>query len=147
MPTCARGFSLFGTDLVEKGSVFGFVACPWCLVHLGSTSFASNPPLCVQGLGFKDVHPAGHALRAEFGGGITFVAPGEFAGQHKILPVKIVMESVAFMFPSCICLLQRDGPVSRAMMHVWFIGFKGHPGEIAGKNKARPLFLLISFSV
>ena len=28
------------------------------------------------------------------------------------------------------------------MMHVWFIRFKGHPGEIAGKNMVRPLFLL-----
>ena len=28
------------------------------------------------------------------------------------------------------------------MMHVWFIGFKGHPGEIAGKNMVRSLFLL-----
>ena len=28
-------------------------------------------------------------------------------------------------------------------MHVKFLGFKGHPGEIAGKNKVRPLFLLV----
>ena len=38
-----------------------------------------------------------------------------------------------------------DGPVSIAVMHVWFIGFKGHPEEIAGKNKVRPLFLLKRF--
>ena len=31
------------------------------------------------------------------------------------------------------------------VMHVWFIGLKGHFGEIAGKNKVRPLFLLFSF--
>ena len=24
-------------------------------------------------------------------------------------------------------------------MHVWFLGSKGHPGEIAGKNMVRPL--------
>ena len=34
-------------------------------------------------MGFKDVPPTGHALRAEVGGGIIFVTPGEFAGQHK----------------------------------------------------------------
>ena len=28
------------------------------------------------------------------------------------------------------------------IMHVWFIGPEGHPGEIAGKNNIRPLFLL-----
>ena len=28
-----------------------------------------------------------------------------------------------------------------AMTHVWFIGFRGHPGGIAGKNMVRPLFL------
>ena len=27
-----------------------------------------------------------------------------------------------------------------AMMHEWFLGFQGHPGEIAGKNMVRPLF-------
>ena len=31
------------------------------------------------------------------------------------------------------------------MMHVWFIGIKGHSGEIAGKDNKRPLFLLIGF--
>ena len=38
-------------------------------------------------LGFTDVHSTGHALWAEVGGGIIFVTPGEFAGQHKKLPV------------------------------------------------------------
>ena len=59
--------------------------------------------LCVQGMGFKDVPPAGHALRAEVGGSKIFIAPGEFAGQQKILPVKIVMGPVVFMVSSCIC--------------------------------------------
>ena len=31
------------------------------------------------------------------------------------------------------------------IMHVWFIGLRGHHGEIAGKNKIRPLFLLLEF--
>ena len=33
------------------------------------------------------------------------------------------------------------------IMHVWFIGLKGHSGEIAGINNVRPLFLLSGFSV
>ena len=74
-------------------------------MHLGDASLASHPPLCVQGLGFCDVSPAGHALRAEVGGSKIFIAPGEFAGQHKILPVKIVMGPVVFMVSSCLCQL------------------------------------------
>ena len=31
------------------------------------------------------------------------------------------------------------------MMHVWFIRSRGHPGEIAGKQNMRPLFLLSGF--
>ena len=34
-------------------------------------------PCCVQDLGYLGVAPAGHALRAEVGGGITFVTSGE----------------------------------------------------------------------
>ena len=30
-------------------------------------------------------------------------------------------------------------------MHVWFLGLRGHSGEIAGKNNVRPLFLLYGF--
>ena len=52
---------------------------------------------------------------------------------------------VFFMISSCTCKLQRDGPVSMVMMHVWFVGLRGHFGEIAGKNKVRLLFLLTGF--
>ena len=31
------------------------------------------------------------------------------------------------------------------IMHVWFIGKRGTLGEIAGKHKIRPLFLLFGF--
>ena len=31
------------------------------------------------------------------------------------------------------------------IMHVWFIGIKGHFGEIAGRNNIRPIFLLLGF--
>ena len=43
----------------------GFLASLLCLVHMESASFA-----CVHHIG---VPPAGHALWAEVGGGITFV--------------------------------------------------------------------------
>ena len=31
------------------------------------------------------------------------------------------------------------------IMHVWFIGIKGHSEEIAGRNNIRLLFLLFGF--
>ena len=47
LPTCARGFSFSGSEVVEKGSFFFvFLASLWFLVQLGSASFASHPP-CV----------------------------------------------------------------------------------------------------
>ena len=91
--------------------------------------------------------PTGHALRAEVGGGFIFVTPGEFAGQHKKTASQMWYRFCGFMFLSCICQLLWDGPVSKAMMHVWFIRFKVHPGEIAGKCMVKPLFLLKFFSV
>ena len=66
--------------------------------------------------------PAGHALRAEVGGGIIFVTPGEFAGQHKKLPFGFIVDFVVFTALSCICQLWWDGPVSMAVMHVWVSG-------------------------
>ena len=31
------------------------------------------------------------------------------------------------------------------IMHVWFFGLKGHPGEIAGVKNIRPLFSFFVF--
>ena len=42
---------------------------------------------CVQDSGYGGVPIAGHAHRAEVGGGIIFATLGEFAGMHKKLPV------------------------------------------------------------
>ena len=36
-------------------------------------------------------------------------------------------------------------PVSVAVMHVWYLGLREHPGEIVCKNIIRPLFLLFLF--
>ena len=88
LPTCARVFLFLGVG--GDRWFLGFLASPCCLVHLGGASFACHPPLCVQGLGFKDVPPAGHALRAEVGGSIIFVTSGGFAGQHKKLQIRFV---------------------------------------------------------
>ena len=43
---CAGFFSFSGTELVGR-EFFGFLASPWCLVHLGGASFASHLP-CVH---------------------------------------------------------------------------------------------------
>ena len=52
----------------------------------GGTSSAGLPPLYVHGLGHMGVPPAGHALRAKVGGGITFVTSGGSAAQLMKLP-------------------------------------------------------------
>ena len=44
-----------------------------------------------------------------------------------------------------LALAGQDSPVSVVIRHVWFIGLKGHFGEIAGKSMVRPLFLLPRF--
>ena len=104
-----------------------------------------SSPLYVQGLGFKDVPPAGPAHRAEVGGSIICVAFGKFAGQHKTPPVKLVGSFVFSLVSSCTCQLWWDSPVSIAMMHVWLFGLKERPGEIAGTSMLKPLFLPIRF--
>ena len=47
-------------------------------------------PFCVQGLGPYGVPPAGHALWAEVGGGMTFVTSGESAWQLIKLPFSVL---------------------------------------------------------
>ena len=57
------GFLLLLCVLVDMGTARKFWLC-WA-------------PCCVQDLGYSGVPPAGHALWAEVGGGITFVTSGE----------------------------------------------------------------------
>ena len=55
-----------------------FVLFGFFLVSCAYGEFWSfQAPCCVQDLGYSGVPPAGHALRAEVGGGITFVTSGE----------------------------------------------------------------------
>ena len=97
----ARVFSLSGTELVEKGSFWAFWLLLGVLCILGVLALLVIP-LCVQGLGFKDVPPAGHALRAKVGGCIIFVTPG-ICWAPQFLPVKFVVDFVVFTDLSCIC--------------------------------------------
>ena len=48
LPTCAQGSfsSCYGTELGGERRFLGFLASPWCLVHMGSSGFASHLP-CV----------------------------------------------------------------------------------------------------
>ena len=96
MPTCARFFSFSGTELVEKGS---FLAS-WLL--LGALCILEVLALLVISLvctrfGFQRC--ASYWTRPEGGGwwGIIFVIPGEFAWQHKKLPVRFVLGFVVFI--------------------------------------------------
>ena len=90
--------------------------------------------------------PAGHALWAEFGGGITFVTSGRTLNViHKVLCITGSQFFEVFYMGAINASLRRDSPVSMVILHVWFIGIRGHLGEIAGKNKIRPLFLLFWF--
>ena len=76
LPTCARGFSFSGTEVVEIGSFWAFWFLLGTLCILGVLVLLVIP-LCAQDLGYIGVPPAGHALRAEVGGCITFVTSGE----------------------------------------------------------------------
>ena len=74
LPTCAKvhQFLMRGMFLL---AFFGF-----CRFFLGFCAHGESlycwSPCCVQGLGYLGVPPAGHALWAEVGGGITFVTSG-----------------------------------------------------------------------
>ena len=76
LPLCAQGSSVPVMGEFCFWRFLGFLAFSWCLVHMGRACLAS-PPCCAQGLGYFGVPPAGHALWAEVGGGITFVTTGE----------------------------------------------------------------------
>ena len=52
LPTCARGFSFSGTELVGKGRFFGFLASPWCPVHFGVLALLVISLVCTR-LGFQ----------------------------------------------------------------------------------------------
>ena len=86
LPRCAQGLSVpvMGNSGIGIFWAFGFslVPCAYgeCLLCWS--------PCCAQGLGYIGVLPAGHALWAEVGGGVTFVTSSEIAWQLiKLLQV------------------------------------------------------------
>ena len=85
---------------------------------------------------------AGHALWAEVGGGITFVTSGENTSKSIKLPVCIMGVFWDFFKVEAI-YASLSGTAQSPWL--WFIGMRGHFGEIAGKNNIRPLFLLFGF--
>ena len=99
-------------------------------------------PFCAQDLGYIGVPPAGHALWAEVGGGITCVTSGENAWQLIKLP-KITVGSFIKGKPKMPALAGQPsllGYYDNACMVYW-------NGEIAGQNILRPFFPLLGFSV
>ena len=54
---CA-GFFSFWYGVGGERWFLGFLASPWCLVHLGSASFACHLPCVYKAWGLKDVPPA-----------------------------------------------------------------------------------------
>ena len=86
-------------------------------------------------------------LDTPHGGGIIFVTSGEIAGQLKKLPNIFVELEVVSEVGSRKCQPLRDSAVSMVIMLCMYgmLGQGRHPGEIAGTNKVRPLFLLSGF--
>ena len=82
-------FLLWGMLLVAFFGFFGFsfVSC----AH--GESWLCWSPCCVRDLGYSGVPPAGHALWAEVGGGITLVTSGE----RTFKSIKQVFSFLGFM--------------------------------------------------
>ena len=55
------------------------------------------------------------------------------------------LHSCGLLFRKPFMLALAGQPSLHGLMYLWFIGLKGHLGEIAGKNKIRPLFLFFLF--
>ena len=134
LPTCARVFSLSGTELVGKGSFLAFWLLLGALCILGVLALLVISLVCTR---FGIQSCASCWTRPVGGGrwGHYLCYPGESAGQHKKLPVRNVMSFVVFIASSCMCKLQWDGPVSVALMQKWFIGLKGIPEKLQAKTR------------
>ena len=140
LPTCARGFSFSDPELVEKGVFFGFLASPWYLVHLGELALPVIPLVCTR-LGSQRcalclARPVGggqweHSLCYRWG---VFWAARKTACQ--------ICERIGNIHGFKLYMLALVG---RPSLHsydacMFFLGPKGHSGEIAGRNKVRPFF-------
>ena len=93
----------FGSSAVFKWKFFGFMASPWCLVHLGDASFASHLPCMYKAWVFKMClllcRPCGWSIA----GALSLLPLGSLLGSTKKLPVRTVVCSVVFVVSSCTC--------------------------------------------
>ena len=144
MPTCAEGSSdpVVGNATNGVFFCFFFLVSSWCLVHMGSPSFAGLP--AVQDLGYSGVPPAGHALWAEVGGGITFVTSGENTQKSIMLPVCILGVLGDFVWKPYMLVL-----VGQPSLHGYYACMVYWKKEALRRNcrqkQKRSLFLLLGF--
>ena len=75
----------------------GFLVSSWCLVHMVSASFASLSFVYIG------VLPAGHALWADVGGGITFVTSAESTEEFIKSPTCVLGIRWHFVIPPVFC--------------------------------------------
>ena len=99
---CA-GFFFFWHGVGGEREFLGFLASPWCLVHLGGASFASHPPCVYKDWISKMCLLLDPLLGRRSVGALSFVTPWKSAGQHKTLPVKLVEGFVILLMSGCIC--------------------------------------------
>ena len=87
LPTCARGFSFSGAEIVGQGVFFSFWLLLGTLCILGVLVLLVIPLVCSR-FGFQRC--ASYWTRPVGGGrwGHYLCYPWEFAGQHKKLPVR-----------------------------------------------------------
>ena len=135
LPTCAQGSSVPVTGIVENGVSWAF----WLLL---GTLFQRKVLRCwfypsyLQDSGHGDVPIAGHAFWAEVGGGITFVTSGEDCwAAHKT--AKYLCETICGK-PFVQALAGQRSLCGYCAC--WFIGLRGHSGEIAGKKQCETSF-------
>ena len=83
LPTCAQGSSAAVTGSVWGWYILGTLGALWSLVHMEVCWLCLCFPSCLQDSGYGGVPIAGHAQRAEVGGGILCVTIGEFTGLHQ----------------------------------------------------------------
>ena len=95
-------FSFSGTEVVGEGSLFFclFWLLLGALCILGVLALLVISLVVCTRLGFQRCASCCTRPVGGFGGGIIFVIPGEFAGQHKKLPVKSVVCSEVSMVSS-----------------------------------------------
>ena len=137
LPTCARGFSLSGTELVEKGGFRAFWLLFGALCILGVLALLVISLVCTR-LGCQRcasccTRPVGgvwwrHYLCYTWG--VCWVA-------QKKLPVKKF--GMVFMVSSCICWLQWDGP-SGPTSDLYFIETASRNARSCQLNRQIPSF-------